>query len=47
MWLYEHTTGFNAYEKLIFPHMAGWGDVYHRGRYDAFELVVGVRESEV
>jgi len=47
VWFYAHTTQFDRYEKRSYPRIASWGDVYHRGRYDAFELVAGIEESEV
>jgi len=47
VWLYEHTTRFERYEKRTFPSIGSWGDVYHRGRYHTFELVAGIEETEV
>ena len=44
---YEHTIRFDAYEKPTFPCIASWGDAYHRDRYDAFELVAGIKDYEV
>ncbi|KAJ8426989.1 LOW QUALITY PROTEIN: hypothetical protein Cgig2_033847 [Carnegiea gigantea] len=38
VWFYEHTTRFVKQDK---------GSVDHRGRYDAFELVAGIKESEI
>jgi len=43
VWFYEHSTRFDTYEKRTFPRIGGWGDVYHHGRYDTFELVQGWR----
>ncbi|KAJ8433148.1 hypothetical protein Cgig2_007112 [Carnegiea gigantea] len=44
---YEHTTRFAKYNKGMFPRLASWDSVDHGGRYDAFELVAGIKESEI
>ncbi|KAJ8428199.1 LOW QUALITY PROTEIN: hypothetical protein Cgig2_031476 [Carnegiea gigantea] len=47
VWFYEHTIRFDALEKWTFSRIASWFEVYHRGQYDAFELVAGVTENEI
>ena len=47
VWFYEHTTRYDEYDKKTFPRLASWPEVYHRGRYDAVELVAGIEEHEV
>ncbi|KAJ8441664.1 hypothetical protein Cgig2_019051 [Carnegiea gigantea] len=42
VWFYEHTTRFAKYDKGMFPCLACWDSVDHRGRYDAFELIIPV-----
>jgi len=47
VWFYEHTTRFAKYDKGMFPRLASWDSVDHGGRYDAFELLAGIKEFEV
>ena len=47
VWFYENTTRFAKYDKCMFPGLASWDSVDHGGRYDAFELVAEIKESEV
>ncbi|KAJ8435238.1 hypothetical protein Cgig2_015641 [Carnegiea gigantea] len=47
VWFYEHTTRFVQHDKCRFPLLASWNNVDHEGRYDAFQLVKGIKESEV
>ncbi|KAJ8444430.1 hypothetical protein Cgig2_005952 [Carnegiea gigantea] len=47
MWFYEHTARFAKHDKGRFPRLASWDSVDHGRRYDAFELVEGIKESEV
>jgi len=47
VWFCEQTTLFAKYDKGMFPHLASWDSIDHGGRYDAFELVAGIKESEV
>ena len=44
---YEYTARFAEHDKDKFPQLATWDSVNHGGRYDAFELVAGIKESEV
>ncbi|KAJ8425386.1 hypothetical protein Cgig2_018475 [Carnegiea gigantea] len=46
VWLYEHTTRFTQRDKCRFPRLASWDSVNHGGRYGAFLLVEGIKESE-
>ncbi|KAJ8434227.1 LOW QUALITY PROTEIN: hypothetical protein Cgig2_005906 [Carnegiea gigantea] len=46
VWLYEHTTRFAQHDKCKFPRLASWDNVDHGGRYDAFQLIEGIKESE-
>ncbi|KAJ8428612.1 hypothetical protein Cgig2_026157 [Carnegiea gigantea] len=47
VWFYEHTTRFAKYDKAMFPRLASWDSVDHGGRYDAFELMAGIKESDI
>ncbi|KAJ8442944.1 hypothetical protein Cgig2_019517 [Carnegiea gigantea] len=47
VWFYEHTTRFMQHDKCRFPRLVSWDSVDHRERYDPFQLVEGIKESEV
>ena len=47
VWFYEHTTRFAQNDKCRFPRLASWDSIDHGGRYDVFQLVEGIKESEV
>ena len=47
VWFYEHITRFHVHDKEKFPRTASWPKVDHGGRYDAFELVRDIKESDV
>jgi len=47
LWFYEHTARFAQHDKCRFPQLASWDRVDHQGRYDAFQLVERIKESEV
>ncbi|KAJ8424518.1 LOW QUALITY PROTEIN: hypothetical protein Cgig2_025780 [Carnegiea gigantea] len=46
VWFYEHTTQFVKHDQGRFTRLASWDNVDHKGRYDAFELVAAIKESE-
>ncbi|KAJ8435603.1 hypothetical protein Cgig2_016427 [Carnegiea gigantea] len=46
VWFFEHTTQFTKHDKGRFPRLASWDSVDHGGRYDTFQLVAGIKESE-
>jgi len=47
VWFYEHTTRYDTCKTAMYPRIGRWPDVYHGGRYDAFDLVAGIEENEV
>ena len=38
---------FAKHDKCRLPSLASWDSVDHGGRYDVFQLVEGIKESEV
>ncbi|KAJ8429560.1 hypothetical protein Cgig2_010273 [Carnegiea gigantea] len=47
VWFYKHTTRFVKHDKGRFPQLASWDNVDHGGRYDAFQLLEGIKDSKV
>ncbi|KAJ8425359.1 hypothetical protein Cgig2_032875 [Carnegiea gigantea] len=47
VWFYKHTTRFAKHDKCRFLRLARWDSIDHEGRYDAFQVVEGIKEFEV